>query len=70
MPTRILADARFEHMSTKSIILHLLAWEPSPQISLEVVARTIEPMRAELRRRELRGFDDPFDPIHDPVSPS
>jgi len=59
-------------MTTKSIILHLLAWAPSPQISPEVMARTIEPMRAELRRREALGIeaaltgDSPCNPATDP----
>jgi hypothetical protein len=34
-----------------------------------IVSRTIEPACAELRRREVAGWDDPFHPIHDPVTP-
>jgi hypothetical protein len=34
-----------------------------------ITRRTIEPVRAELHRREVAGWDDPFHPIHDPVTP-
>jgi hypothetical protein len=34
-----------------------------------IVSRMIEPVRAELHRREVVGWDDPFHPIHDPVTP-
>jgi hypothetical protein len=34
-----------------------------------IVSRTIEPVRAELQRREVAGWDDPFHPIWDSVTP-
>jgi hypothetical protein len=32
-----------------------------PHVPPDVVQRTVDPLRAELRRRESLGFDDPFD---------
>ena len=31
--------------------------------------RRLDEVRLELHRREVAGWDDPFHPIHDPVTP-
>jgi hypothetical protein len=59
---------RFLHWSSQQLVgILLLLWE-RPQIPPEVIARTVHPLRAELRRREVAGWNDPFHPIHDPVT--
>jgi hypothetical protein len=34
------------------------------------IERTVDPLRAELRRREVAGWDDPFHPVWDSVTQS
>jgi hypothetical protein len=60
---------RFLHLPTRQIVDLLILFSERPQIPLHVMARTVDPLCNELRRRELRGVDDPFDAIHDPVQP-
>ena len=58
---------RFAHLSTRQLVDVLLVFWPRPHIPPDVMARTVAPLRAELQRREVAGWDDPFDPIHDAV---
>ena len=51
----------FAHQSTSQLVGILMLFVERPQIPPEVIARTVDPLRAELRRRETQGFDDPFD---------
>ncbi len=72
MTMRTLAEhepQRFLHMPSRQIINLLICVSERPHIPSDVIERTVDPLRAELRRRELRGVDDPFDSIHDPVTP-
>jgi hypothetical protein len=55
-------------MPTRQIVDLLIVFSERPQVPPHVVARTVDPLRDELRRRELRGVDDPFNSIHDPVT--
>jgi hypothetical protein len=55
-------------MPTRQIVDLLIIFSARERIPLDVIARTVDPLRDELQRRELRGFDDPFDPINDPVT--
>jgi len=59
---------RFLHMPTGQIVDLLILFSQRERIPPHVVARTVDPLRDELRRRELRGIEDPFDPIHDAVT--
>jgi hypothetical protein len=52
---------RFRHLSTRQLVDVLLVFWPRPQIPLHAIERTFDPLRRELRRREARGFDNPFD---------
>ena len=52
---------RFLHMPTRQIVDLLLMFAERQVIPPHVIARTIDPLRAELRRREALGFDDPFE---------
>jgi hypothetical protein len=56
-------------MPTRQIVDLLILISERPQIPPHVIERTIDPLRAELHRREVAGWDDPFHPIHDPVQP-
>jgi hypothetical protein len=60
---------RFLHLTTKQIVDVLLIFWPRPHVPPDVIERTVDPLRAELHRREVVGWDDPFHPIHDPVTP-
>jgi hypothetical protein len=60
---------RFLHMSSRQLVDILLLFLERPQIPPHVIERTVDPLRAELHRREVAGWDDPFHPIHDPVTP-
>jgi hypothetical protein len=60
---------RFLHLPTRQIVDLLILISERPQIPPHVIERTIDPLRAELHRREVAGWDDPFHPIHDPVQP-
>jgi hypothetical protein len=56
-------------VSSRALIAALLVmWERGECRPL-IVRVSIEPVRVELRRREVAGWDDPFHPIHDPVTP-
>lgn len=59
---------RLLQMPTRQIVDTLIGFSQHERIPLPVIVRTVAPLRDELRRRELRGIDDPFDSIHDPVS--
>jgi hypothetical protein len=52
---------RFLHMPTRQIVDLLLLFAKRQQIPLHVIERTVDPLRAELQRREALGFDDPFE---------
>jgi hypothetical protein len=60
---------RFLHMPTRQLVDLVLRFLERPQFSPHARNRTLDPLRAELRRREVAGWDDPFHPIHDPVTP-
>ena len=59
---------QFLHMPTRQIVDLLILFSERQRIPPYVIERTVDLLRDELRRRELRGFDDPFDSIHDPVT--
>jgi hypothetical protein len=52
---------RFPHMPTRQLIDLLILFSKRPHIHPLVIERTVDPLRTEVRRREVRGFDDPFD---------
>jgi hypothetical protein len=53
---------RFLHLPTRQIIdFMLFVWERELRMPPHAIERTVDPLRAEVRRREARGFDDPFD---------
>jgi hypothetical protein len=60
---------RFLQMPTRQIVDLLICFSERQRIPAHVITRTLDPLRAELRLREVAGWDDPFDPIHDPVTP-
>ena len=60
---------RFLQMPTRQIADLLILFSERQQIPPHVIERTVNPLRTELRRREVAGWDDPFHPIHDPVTP-
>jgi hypothetical protein len=51
----------FAHQSTSQLVGILMLFVERPHVPPDVVQRTVDPLRAELRRRESLGFDDPFD---------
>ena len=59
---------RFLHILTREIIDILILFSECHEIPPHVITRTVRPLRDELKRRELRGIDDPFDLIHDSVT--
>jgi hypothetical protein len=70
-PHRTQAEAqRFLHLSTRQLVDLVLRFLERPQFSPHASNRALDPLRAELRRREVAGWDDPFHPIHDPVTQS
>jgi hypothetical protein len=52
---------RFLHMPSRQIIDLLICFSERPHIPPHAIERTVDPLRAELRRRESLGFDDPFE---------
>jgi hypothetical protein len=48
-------------MSSRQLVDLLICFSERQRIPPHVIARTVDPLRAELRRRELLGFDDPFE---------
>jgi hypothetical protein len=48
-------------MPSRQIIDLLICVSERPHIPSDVIERTLDPLRAELRRRESLGFDDPFE---------
>jgi hypothetical protein len=65
-PTR---TESYANVPSRALIAALMVmWERNERRPA-IVSRTIEPACAELRRREVAGWDDPFHPIHDPVTP-
>jgi hypothetical protein len=54
-------EQQFLHLSSRQLIAILLLVSERPQIPPRVIERTVDPLRAELRRRETLGFDDPFE---------
>jgi hypothetical protein len=69
-PHRTQAEApRFLHMPSRQLVGLLLHFWQQGRTPLRQLVDGVEEMRLELRRREVAGWDDPFDPIHDPVTP-
>ena len=54
-------EQRLLHMPTRQIVDLLILFSERQRIPLHVVERTLDPLRAELRRRETLGCDDPFE---------
>jgi hypothetical protein len=52
---------RFLHMPTRQLVDLLICFAERQRIPAHAITRTIDHLRAELRRRETQGFDDPFD---------
>jgi hypothetical protein len=48
-------------MPSRQIIDLLVCFSARQRISAHAIERTVDPLRAELRRREALGFDDPFE---------
>jgi len=49
-------------MPARQIVdLLLVFWGRPAQLLPHAINRTLDPLRAELRRREMQGFDDPFE---------
>jgi hypothetical protein len=60
---------RFLHIPTRQLVDLLMLFSERQRIPPHAIERTVDPLRAELCRREVAGWDDPFHPIHDPVTP-
>jgi len=54
-------EQRFLHMSSRQLVDLVLRFLERPQFSLHAINRTLDPLRAELRRRETLGCEDPFE---------
>jgi hypothetical protein len=52
---------RFLHLPTRQIVDLLLLLTERQQIPPHVIERSVDPLRAELHRRETLGVEDPFD---------
>jgi hypothetical protein len=52
---------RFLHMPSRHLVDLVLRFLERPQFPPHASNRALDPLRAELRRRETQGFDDPFD---------
>jgi hypothetical protein len=52
---------RFLHMPTRQIVDLLILFSERQQIPPHVIERSVDPLRAELHRRETLGVEDPFD---------
>jgi hypothetical protein len=61
---------RFLHMPTRQMVDIVLLFLERDVIPAHVITRTLDPLRAELRRREVAGWDDPFHPVWDSVTQS
>jgi hypothetical protein len=51
----------FPHMPSRQIIDLLILFSKRQRIPPDVIERTVDPLRSELRRREALGWDDPFE---------
>jgi hypothetical protein len=47
----------------------LIIFSERSQIPSDVITRTVDPLRDEIHRREVAGWNDPFDPVWDSVTP-
>jgi hypothetical protein len=58
-------------MPTSTLVSLLLSVQASGRLPRDDGRKRVpvSEVRAELRRREVAGWDDPFHPIHDPVTP-
>ena len=54
-------EQRCLHLSTRQLLSILLLFSERQRIPPAVMERTVDPLHDELRRRDARGFDDPFD---------
>jgi hypothetical protein len=61
---------RFLHLSSRQLIDLVLRFLERRQLPAHAIERTVDPLRAELRRREVAGWDDPFHPVWDSVTQS
>ena len=59
----------YANVSSHALIAALMVMWERDECRPLIVRVSIEPVRAELHRREVAGWDDPFHPIHDPVTP-
>jgi hypothetical protein len=48
-------------MPTRQLVDLLILFSERQRIPPHAIERTVDPLRSELRRREMQGFDDPFD---------
>ena len=58
---RTQAEALLSMPARQIVDLLLVFWERPSQLPPHAINRTLDTLRAELRRRETQGFDDPFD---------
>jgi hypothetical protein len=58
---RVEAQRFLRMMPTQQIVDLLICFSERHQIPPHVITRTVDPLLAELRRREALGFDDPFE---------